>query len=601
MSKNGSTSSSPKELKSTGFTPQKMVDWYSPSQLAQTGLRAVISTVFGNYADKREMQSVLANSQEALNPIDFTDREELWIDYTSDLGSGFNSTYSVAYLLGREDLRVEDRSGQTHILNRGNILVMGGDEVYPTATPEEYKNRLVGPYRSSLSYVPQEEDPPTLFTIPGNHDWYDGLSSFLKLFCQQRWIGGWQTRQFRSYFAAQLPHNWWLWGLDIQLSADIDKPQIDYFDEMYRLANNGDRIILCTADPAWVYQEYQPDDKPYQNLKFFQERYTKKSEKKMTFHLTLTGDMHHYTSFKNLDSEDPDWRITAGGGGAFTHPTHQVPDILNLEEGTYKKNGAFPNDEESRRLAFKNLRFPFINTSFGVLFGIVYMFFSWFVGSADTSVATGTGAFLQYLAELGISDLGAVTGSYWSLLTGSPGLSIFLLLIFAGILGFSDTNRKKPLGSWIAGSMHGIVQILLLLTATWLTSFIIIGTLGLGLNSLVGVLLFALLVGICGWLFSGFAMGCYLLVAAWLLKTHETEAFSSFRGEDYKNFIRMHLTEKNLTIYPIKIPKACKKWVKAQKIVEGQAPWFSPKNHNEPEYGLIEDPIIIPSEKYKKE
>ncbi|MDZ7690208.1 MAG: hypothetical protein U5K69_03455 [Balneolaceae bacterium] len=393
MSKNGSTSSSPKELKSTGFTSQKMVDWYSPSQLAQTGLRAVISSVFGNYADKREIQSVLANSQEALKPIDFTDRKELWIDYTSDLGSGFNSAYSVAYLLGREDLRVEDRSGQTHILNRGNILVMGGDEVYPTATPEEYKNRLVGPYRSSLSYVPKEEDPPTLFSIPGNHDWYDGLSSFLKLFCQQRWIGGWQTRQSRSYFAAQLPHNWWLWGIDIQLSADIDKPQIDYFDEMHRLANKGDRIILCTAEPVWVYQEYQPDDKPYQNLKFFQERYTKKSEKKMTFHLTLTGDMHHYTSFKNLDSEDPDWRITAGGGGAFTHPTHQVPDILNLEEGTYKKNEAFPNEEESRRLALKNLRFPFINKSFGILFGIVYMFFSWFVGSADTNVATGTGAF----------------------------------------------------------------------------------------------------------------------------------------------------------------------------------------------------------------
>ncbi|MDZ7690207.1 MAG: hypothetical protein U5K69_03450 [Balneolaceae bacterium] len=162
-----------------------------------------------------------------------------------------------------------------------------------------------------------------------------------------------------------------------------------------------------------------------------------------------------------------------------------------------------------------------------------------------------------------------MTGGYWSLLTGSPGLSIFLFLIFAGILGFSDTKRKKPLGSWIAGSIHGIVQIILLLAATWLTSFIIIGTLGLGLNSLVAVLLFVLLVGICGWLFSGFTMGFYLLAAIRLLKTHETEAFSSFRGEDYKNFIRMHLTEENLTIYPIKIPKACKKWVQAKKIVEG--------------------------------
>jgi hypothetical protein len=244
---------------SLDFQRQKMVDWFSPSQLAKTGVQAVVSSIFGNYADKREIQAALSNDEQSLKPYDFSDKKEIWVDYVSDLGSGWNSTYSIAYLLGRKNLSVKGFREQDYNLKRGNLLIMGGDEVYPVATPEEYKNRLVGPYRSSLSSVIDSGEAPTLFAIPGNHDWYDGLSSFMKLFCQQRWMGGWQTKQKRSYFAINLPGDWWLWGIDIQLSADIDKPQLDYFDRMCSLAKKNDNIILCTAEPAWSYQEYQKE------------------------------------------------------------------------------------------------------------------------------------------------------------------------------------------------------------------------------------------------------------------------------------------------------------------------------------------------------
>src|SRR5437016_1084882 len=82
---------------------------------------------------------------------------------------------------------------------------------------------------------------PDLYAVPGNHDWYDGLSAFLNLFCWRQidgpWstarsghmIGGWHTKQLRSYFALALPHNWWLWGIDIQLTNYIDQQQIDFF------------------------------------------------------------------------------------------------------------------------------------------------------------------------------------------------------------------------------------------------------------------------------------------------------------------------------------------------------------------------------------
>ncbi|MBD0259531.1 MAG: metallophosphoesterase [Cytophagales bacterium] len=215
-----------------GFTRQPMTGWFSPAQLARTGLQSVVSGLFGTYADRREVQACLSDFkiydysrslEEGGTPSSVPDR---WIDFVSDLGDGFNPTYAVAYLMGQPELTL-DHPGPTpegpdapaplqYETKRGNILVMGGDQVYPTPGADGYAQRLVGPFRAARSYV--EQNPPSVFAIPGNHDWYDGLSAFLKLFCQpDRWIGAWKTQQQRSYFAIKLPYNWWLWGIDIQL------------------------------------------------------------------------------------------------------------------------------------------------------------------------------------------------------------------------------------------------------------------------------------------------------------------------------------------------------------------------------------------------
>ena len=56
---------------------------------------------------------------------------------------------------------------------------------------------------AALPYL--EGAPPDMYALPGNHDWYDGLTSFMRLFCQGGWVGAWRTRQRRSYFAVKLP------------------------------------------------------------------------------------------------------------------------------------------------------------------------------------------------------------------------------------------------------------------------------------------------------------------------------------------------------------------------------------------------------------
>src|SRR5690606_3994723 len=141
------------------FTRKKMVNWYDPKQLAFTAVKTVISGIFGNFADRREIQAALDPGMEY---HDFSERPEIWIDFISDLGDGFDATYTMAHLMAKESLEWEGR-----ILPRGNILVMGGDEVYPTPQISEYDNRLKGPYNAAFPWREGDSDRPSLFALPG--------------------------------------------------------------------------------------------------------------------------------------------------------------------------------------------------------------------------------------------------------------------------------------------------------------------------------------------------------------------------------------------------------------------------------------------------
>ena len=151
-------------------------------------------------------------------------------------------------------------------LRHGEILIMGGDQCYPQATREDYKHRLLLPFNWAFSSRTADRK---LFAIPGNHDWYDGLNAFDSLFCSSRdrlsaakgnVIGGWQCQQHRSYWAIRLPHNWWIWGADIQFSKYLDTAQVNYFETMAAQMQKGDNLIICLAEPSWMIADLQGHD-----------------------------------------------------------------------------------------------------------------------------------------------------------------------------------------------------------------------------------------------------------------------------------------------------------------------------------------------------
>ena len=294
------------------FRPRKAVRWLAPRVLVGTGLKSLVAEVFGSYADKRELQASLPHTVHHHD-----DGEELWFDFVADLGDGFDATYSVASLLAAPELPLP--SGET--LPRGRLLMMGGDEVYPVASTRAYEDRSKGVYRAALPAT--EGTPPTLFAVPGNHDWYDGLTAFLRVFTQRRPFGGWETEQTRSYFAVELPHRWWLLAIDTQFDDYVDSPQLEYFREVARDLRDGDAVILCTSTPAWVKAGSGAEAKGYDTIEFFVREIVKPRGAQVR--VMLSGDTHHYARYAHPDGGQ---RITCGTGGAYLAATHRLPERL---------------------------------------------------------------------------------------------------------------------------------------------------------------------------------------------------------------------------------------------------------------------------------
>ena len=187
---------------------RKMVQWFDPPLLLRTTTEVLVSTIFGGHSDYRLIEALAVGTD---TPHDYTkhyleesdgqylrdeldncvvdetraSREDIWFDYVADTGDGWNPTYCIAYHLAQPQLTLKNGT-ETHLTKRGELLVFGGDQVYPIANRREYKERLVEPFRTALRY--SERPHPDVFAIPGNHDWYDSLVSFTRLFCSRRWF-----------------------------------------------------------------------------------------------------------------------------------------------------------------------------------------------------------------------------------------------------------------------------------------------------------------------------------------------------------------------------------------------------------------------------
>ncbi|CAA2996146.1 uncharacterized protein LOC111408811 [Olea europaea subsp. europaea] len=453
-----------------------MVPWYSgtSTDLFKTVFDLLVSvTVFVGRFDMRMMQAAMSKVEDGADQDDllydqFSEKDELWFDFMADTGDGGNSSYSVARLLAQPSIRVQSNNSLL-TLPRGNLLLIGGDLAYPNPSAFTYERRFFRPFEYALQppfwykedhiAVNKPELPsgvtdlkqyegPQCFVIPGNHDWFDGLQTFMRYICHKSWLGGWFMPQKKSYFALQLPKGWWVFGLDHALHCDIDVYQFKFFSELIKeKVGEHDSVIIMTHEPNWLLDWYW-DDVTGKNVSHLIRDHLRGRCK-----LRVAGDLHHYMRHSYTPSDKPVYvqhLLVNGCGGAFLHPTHVFSNFNNLY-GTSYESKAYPSFEDSSRIALGNiLKFRKKNWRFDFIGGIIYFVLAFsmfpqckldhilqddtFLGHLKNFFSTVWDAFLYMLGQSYVSCAGA-----------------FLLLVTAYTFVPSKVSRKRKL---MIGILH---------------------------------------------------------------------------------------------------------------------------------------------------
>ena len=276
---------------------------------------------------------------------------DLWVDYVADTGDDSDVSRAVAELLfARYDtsaLEGPARIGlpsEPAILPRGEVLVFGGDTAYPVATAEEINNRVVVPFNEVLTRR-RDAKPRVLLGIPGNHDWYDGLDGFARMFRRRvitrersmpsvftipnrtieryaDWamefvrggqldkphtldLEGYVPVQSASYFSLPMTRDYQILAADRQLKK-LDFRQRKFFDECRRDRPGVSPFVLL-PDPVYAFGE------PSASGQAMSEALGLEGYEGRAF--VLSGDIHHY----RRSQVDETLHVVAGGGGAFLH------------------------------------------------------------------------------------------------------------------------------------------------------------------------------------------------------------------------------------------------------------------------------------------
>jgi hypothetical protein len=518
----------------------RMVGWYDPRVLARSAALLTVANLFGRHSDTRLIEALASQPQREFR-FAAPAGEDFWLDYVSDLGDGWNPTYAIAQAVAQPALELRDAAGQAVATRGGDVLVFGGDEVYPYPSKEEYSRRTEAPYSAAFEAAGRST---SVFAIPGNHDWYDSLVAFSRLFCRpERGFAGLRTHQTRSYFALALPGDWWLFGIDLQLGADLDEPQVRYFQDVVTRLPLEAGVILCVPEPQWLLEQNYPGHDSYDGsvLRFFEQHILQRPVS-----VFLTGDLHFYKRHAN---EAGVQKVVAGGGGAFLHPTHGSSEAP-LRDG-FTEQACYPDKRTSRGLTWWNLLFPFLNPKYLPIPAVLYMLSAWFASAS--------------LEAADVSSLQTALVAATTAAIRDPFNGLWLLLFVSAFVFFTDTHVR-----WyrIAGGIaHALSHLLAAFGIGWFSIVVATRWLGLEFGSITQMLISGAMTFIGGGIAGAVVLGLYLFLSLRVFNRHANEAFSSLRVQDYKQWLRLRITPDGaLTLFAIGLDRVPRRW---REIVSG--------------------------------
>lgn len=257
-----------------------------------------------------------------------------------DPGEGDDSQYAVV-------------PGMLHVGEGTSFAVIASDVVYPTGAGNEYCDKFFRPYKDYQAPI---------YAIPGNHDWYDGLGGFMRVFCdapplkprpdrglrallwrkseridEQALAEARELRGAPSQQAVQ-PAPYWaiesesllIVGVDTGIKGAIDAEQTAW---LRRTSLDPRPKILITGKPIYSRDVHKPsalegggtiDD----IVRDPAHRYV----------AAIGGDVHNYQRYPVRVGDRVIQYIVSGGAGAFMHATHTIGrvGVAGVHEDDFK-------------------------------------------------------------------------------------------------------------------------------------------------------------------------------------------------------------------------------------------------------------------------
>ncbi|GEL16174.1 metallophosphoesterase family protein [Pseudonocardia asaccharolytica] len=284
----------------------------------------------------------------------FAGRDRVSMALLGDAGEGDASQYAVVPVL-------LEAAGDT------DLAVLCGDVIYPAGGIRAYEDRFYRPYADYSGPI---------YGVPGNHDWYDGLTGFMTTFCDVPPDAGPPPPGGRGGRAALRRLLWrrpatvtvadvagmrWYRDADSQLAVQpgpycvIDTGPVrlvlidtgitgridaDQGRWLRRVSTTSPKPkILLTGKPIYSYAALQPCpivDEAGGTVGDVNEIVT---DPACNYVAVIGGDDHNYQRYPlRLHDGRTILYLVNGGGGAYLSATHQIPNVDALAPACHEEN-----------------------------------------------------------------------------------------------------------------------------------------------------------------------------------------------------------------------------------------------------------------------
>jgi hypothetical protein len=286
--------------------------------------------------ERRRWMATIADRAGDLR-VDRTDLERVSFVLAGDTGEGDLSQLVTVPLLNRLSVATD-------------FMVIASDVVYPAGDVQDYVAKFYAPYAGYGKPI---------YAVPGNHDWYDGLTGFMFHLCRAETPPPAPATRFPSrawlrerlwHRAARLdarrlaalrahrdarpasgqPGPYWLLdtgplqlvGIDTGIAGTLDRDQGAWLKRVS--AASPKPKLLVTGKPLYVNGRQRPG-----SIEGTQETVDEIVRAPQHNYLaTVGGDVHNYQRYPvDVGGGRTIQHLVSGGGGAFMHATHTIPTV----------------------------------------------------------------------------------------------------------------------------------------------------------------------------------------------------------------------------------------------------------------------------------